>query len=293
MVDRLSQLHSLPNKISNAPNMPHIFILDLDGTIIGDCSYQCEIFNIQNILIRNKIQGINDCNKSLKQCYQSCSKLIRPDFKYFINNMRSIYPNSLFYIYTASEKSWALKEIAIIEKENNIKFNRPLFTREDCIKGSDGNLYKSVEKILPVILKKSKLNKVKNIKKLIKPNIFIIDNNPTFIDYTDNLLICPTYDYIKFNNLWDIIPNNYNTIKDLKNYISNLISEKKLYGNKGKKDIVLEKIHKWLYKKYKIINKINSKFENDTFWKDLTNIIIKNKIEVFNRKNIVIIRKLL
>ena len=44
-------------------NIPHIFILDLDGTIIGDCSYQCEIFNIQNILIKNKINGINDCNK--------------------------------------------------------------------------------------------------------------------------------------------------------------------------------------------------------------------------------------
>jgi len=274
-------------------NIPHIFILDLDGTIIGDCSYQCEIFNIQNILIKNKINGINDCNKSLKECYQSCSKLIRPDFKYFMNNMSAIYPNCLFFIYTASEKSWAFKEIAIIEKENNIKFNRPLFTRENCIKGSDGGMYKSVEKVLPAILKSAKINKIKNIKTIIKPKIFIIDNNPTFIDYTDNLLICPTYDYIKFNNLWDLIPDNYSDIKELKNYISSLISEKKAHANKGKKDKIMEKTHKWLYKKYKMINKINSKYENDIFWKNLTNIIIKNKIAIFNKKTIVKIRKLL
>ena len=274
-------------------DIPHIFILDLDGTIIGDCSYQCEIFNIQNILMKNKVHGTVDCNKSLKECYQTCSKLIRPDFKYFMNNMSSIYNNCSFYIYTASEKTWALKEIAIIEKENNIKFNRPIFTRDNCIKGSDGNMYKSVEKVLPTILKNCKLNKIKNIKLLIKPNILVIDNNPTFIDYTDNLLLCPTYDYIKFNNLWDLIPDNYSDIKELKNYVNTLVAEKKLYSKKGKKDKMMEKVHKWLYKKYRGVNKLNSKFENDTFWKDLTNIIIKNKIFVFNRKNIVMIRKLL
>ena len=271
--------------------IPYIFILDLDGTIIGDCLYQCEIFNIQNILIKNN--GKDTCNKSLKECYKSCSKLIRPDFKYFMDKMKSFYPNSSFYIYTASEKTWAFKEIAIIEKENNIKFNRPIFTRNDCIKSSDGNLRKSVEKILPVILKKNKLSKIQNIKTLIKSNIFIIDNNPTFIDYTDNLLICPTYDYIKFNNLWDIIPDNYFKIKELKNYISQLISEKKMHSKNDMKDTILEKVHRWLYKKYKVINKNNSKYINDTFWKDLTNIIIKNNIKIFNRKNIVLIQKLL
>jgi len=210
-----------------------------------------------------------------------------------MDKMKTFYPNSSFYIYTASEKTWAFKEIAIIEKENNIKFNRPIFTRNDCIKSSDGNLRKSVEKILPVILKKNKLSKIQNIKTLIKPNIFIIDNNPTFIDYTDNLLICQTYDYIKFNNLWDIIPDNYFKIKELKNYISQLITEKKMHNKNDNKDTILEKIHRWLYKKYKIINKNNSKYINDTFWKDLTNIIIKNNIKVFNRKNIVLIQKLL
>ena len=34
-------------------NAPYIFLLDLDGTIIGDCSYQCDIYNIQEIIKKN------------------------------------------------------------------------------------------------------------------------------------------------------------------------------------------------------------------------------------------------
>jgi histidinol phosphatase-like enzyme len=36
-------------------NEPYIFLLDLDGTIIGDCSYQCDIYNIQEIIKKNII----------------------------------------------------------------------------------------------------------------------------------------------------------------------------------------------------------------------------------------------
>ena len=50
-----------------------IFVLDLDGTIIGDCSYQCDIYNIDNISKKyNK--------DSLLNCYKPDSKLIRAMF---------------------------------------------------------------------------------------------------------------------------------------------------------------------------------------------------------------------
>ena len=85
-----------------------IFVLDLDGTIIGDCSYQCDIYNIDNISKKNN-------KDTLLNCYKPDSKLIRPYFKYFFTKIKKIYPNSLFYIYTASEKIWAHKEIGLIE----------------------------------------------------------------------------------------------------------------------------------------------------------------------------------
>jgi histidinol phosphatase-like enzyme len=39
----------------NNNDEPYIFLLDLDGTIIGDCSYQCDIYNIQEIIKKNII----------------------------------------------------------------------------------------------------------------------------------------------------------------------------------------------------------------------------------------------
>ena len=282
---------------------PYVFILDLDGTIIGDCSYQCDVYNIQEIirgaLVTNK-QQMNKmqlgaitrqktiCDKSLNECYKACSKLIRPFFGVFINKMKKQYPNSYFFVYTASEKSWAVKEIGIIEKQNNMKFNRPLFTRDDCIIDSSGNIKKSVAKIMPAILKSIRAPKTFDIKN----NLLIIDNNPTFIDYKDNLLICPTYNYLQFQNLWDNIPHDYQKIAELKSFVSKLISSKKIYARHHNANAqMLERIHRWLYRKYKRVNKYNATFENDTFWKDIASAIEQHNIKVFNKRIVTALAK--
>ena len=224
----------------------------------------------------------------LDNCYDMQSKLLRPHFASFMTEMKKKFPNSFFFIYTASEKTWAYKEILIIEKQNNIKFNRPIFTRDNCIKDSSGNLKKSVIKIMPQLLKSIKKPKTHSIIN----NIMIIDNNPTFIDYTDNLLICPTYDYLKFHNLWESIPHEYTKISELKHFVSKLITNKKMYvKNNPSNTIILEKLHKWLYRKYKKINKYNNKYTNDTFWLNLSTLIKHHNITTFNRKNINMLHK--
>lgn len=290
--------------VSKSYLRPYIFILDLDGTIIGDCSYQCEIYNIQEIIRKNiahskqqadKIKlGARSryraiCEQSLHNCYSSCSKLIRPYFHLFISKMKKLFPHSYFFIYTASEKTWALKEIAIIERQNKIKFNRPIFTRNDCLPDSQGNLRKSVAKILPMICKTIKCKTPDTLKN----QIIVIDNNPTFIDYTDNLLVCPTYNYLQFKNLWENIPHDYDKIEELKRYVQALIANKKIHMRTSANTdaIKLEKIHRWLYRKYKRINKNNAPFENDTFWKDLFTHIHKLNIKEFNKKTVSILQK--
>ena len=281
-------------------NEPYIFLLDLDGTIIGDCSYQCDIYNIQeiirknivlkngNIQLGNLVKYKTLCDKMLDNCYNLQSKLLRPHFTTFMTEMKKVFPNSFFFIYTASDKTWAHKEILIIEKQNNIKFNRPIFTRDNCFKDSYVNIRKSVVKILPQLLKSIKMPKTHSIVN----NIMIIDNNPTFVDYTDNLLLCPTYDYLKFHNLWESIPQEYTSISELKHFVSRLISNKKMYiKNNPANTIILEKLHKWLYRKYKKINKYNKKFENDTFWLNLATLIRHHNITSFNKRTITMLHK--
>ena len=110
----------------------YVFIIDLDSTIIGDCSYQLQLYNIAKIMNNGNRQLIN-INKILSSYYNEKSKLVRPFFVYFINKMRELYKQDVyFYVYTASSKDWANLQIKLIEKENNIKLSRPIFTREEC-----------------------------------------------------------------------------------------------------------------------------------------------------------------
>jgi hypothetical protein len=268
---------------------PYIFIIDLDGTIIGNCSYQCDIYNIMELIKTYDKKNLNKykilCEKSLNESYNEKSLLIRPHFFHFIQAMKKLYPVSYFYVYTASEKKWANKEISIIEKNNNFKFDRPLLTRDNCIIDKDGSIKKSINKILPLIKKNIKFSSTFDIKK----HLLIIDNNPTFIDYKDNLLICPTYNYVKFNNLKDVVPDDI-SCANVKNYISKLTKEQRMCRNYNNPEC-LEKIYKWLYKKCKKINKYNLRYVNDNFWKDLVILIKSHNIRQYTSKNVDMMQK--
>lgn len=267
---------------------PLIFILDLDGTIIGDCIYQTIIQNIENVAKKNKIR--TTLNKQLQESYQPQSKLIRPFFESFITNIRSHFPNSQFYIYTASEKEWATKEINLIEKTHNLKLNRPIFSRNDCILDSSGQYKKSVNKILPMIQKNNKNNI------LDQSNIIIIDNNDVFVDYNSSFILCPSYNSIHFCDAWiDLKVDSLNN-SNLKDTIDKYIYTNKIcqYDSTSKYcDEINELRHKWYYKKLKKINSINKKYKNDRFWKKLTNIIIEKKISKFDKQSMEFIRKCL
>lgn len=266
---------------------PFVFILDLDGTIIGDCAYQVIVQNIEDVAKQNKIK--TNSKDMLIDCYSQSSKLIRPYFKYFINTMKTNFSNSQFYIYTASEKSWANKEIAMIEKTHDFKFNRPLFTRDDCIVDSYGMYKKSVKKILPRIIKANKNIQIKNDK------ILVIDNNKVFIDFNNNMIECPTYNYTHFCDVWDKVDKNHIQNASMSRLISNLVVTNKACKYSNCKDADAKKIelkHKWMYKKYKKLNKMNKPFEKDVFWKRLANAIVDKNIKSFDRSSMDLLRKL-
>tara|TARA_B110001450_G_scaffold227250_1_gene226517 strand:+ start:7439 stop:8257 length:819 start_codon:yes stop_codon:yes gene_type:complete len=265
-----------------------IIVLDLDGTIIGNCCFQADLYNLQLIQKKYKIKQINS-NILLKSYYNN-SKLIRPYFLYFYNKLRHLYPKSYIYIYTASEKKWAYKEIEYIEKNLQIKFNRPIFTREDCIVNSNNEYKKLIKNILPKI-KKHLVDKDN-----IQDKLLIIDNNNTFVDYSNNFILCKTYDYIYFLDLWKHINFDYYKNKDLKQYINKFITNNKICKYMYYDDISNNKkelIYKWNYKKYKKINKKNNHELNDNFFEKITNEIINNKFKKFNNDTVTYLRKIL
>ena len=253
----------------------YVFIIDLDGTIIGDCIYQAEIYRIS--LILNKLKIKIRINEILEECYKEKTRLIRPYFRYFIEKMRENYPSSYFYIYTASEKKWAEKEIMIIEKVLNMKFNRPIFTRNDCqiiAKDDKVNIKKSIE----VIKKKIK---VKNAE------ILIIDDNDVYIDNNERLIKCVVYNHKYFCNYWEYIPLDKIGNKIVLKYLEQLIKNNRLNPIIEKKTMKEQlNYYDWLYQKCNEVNRLNKNYRNDNFWLRLTNIIIENRIKTFNSSTV-------
>lgn len=262
--------------------MTFVFVIDLDGTIIGDCVYQCEMYKIY--LILRKL-GINvKINEILEDAYKEKTRLLRPYFSYFIQTIKKHFPDTHFYIYTASEKKWGLKEIEVIEKNLHFKFNRPIFTRMECMTVQNGSKVE-YRKSIEMIKKKIKVK---------EPEIVVIDDKEVYIDNGHRQIKCECYNYRYFCNYWDYIPIAKIKNKIFLNYLTTLIDSKRLnpsYSQVTMKNKV--EYYQWLYNKCLELNKYNREYKNDNFWLKLTNIIIDNNITMMNDNSIKFIRKLL
>jgi hypothetical protein len=236
--------------------MPPTLILDLDNTIIGNITYQLLAHTLCNKVKKN-------CGM-VANCYNEKTGIIRPYFCKFIYIIREKFPDIKIYVYTASQKDWALKEIKWIEKCCNLKFDRPILTRDDCIE-MDNSYYKSIQKIS------------KRIKTLDKNNILIIDNNDVFVDCKESFIKCPDYNYISFVDLWKVLPKAMLDKQEVLTFMQKLIKEG--YINPYNVDAIGENIEQslrylhWYQKKLTIVNKINRKSYSDSFWKTLIKIV--------------------
>ena len=81
--------------------MPPTLILDLDNTIIGNITYQLLAHTLCNKVKKN-------CGM-VANCYNEKTGIIRPYFCKFIYTIREKFPDIKIYVYTASQKDWALR----------------------------------------------------------------------------------------------------------------------------------------------------------------------------------------
>jgi hypothetical protein len=164
-----------------------VFVLDLDGTIVGNVATQAFMFDLVQ-----KLKTVHCKIKLDKTELQHKLKngLVRPYFDRFIAVVKKYNPETEFFVYTASAKPWANYLIKNIEQAFHIEFNRPIFTRDQCVY-FDGEYKKSIHKVMPMIAKSLK-------KKLgthdLKYKIHMIDNTNVFPKSEQPLLLlCPTY----------------------------------------------------------------------------------------------------
>lgn len=263
--------------------LPYIVILDWDGTIAGKVDYQCMRHTLKECYKEYNIKYTK--NNKIPIAFYPESNLIRKDFIGFIKDLTIHYDNNIyFFIYTASEKLWANTEIKWVEQTHGITFQRPIFTRDDCINYA-GSYKKSIEKIFPRILRSIKVPLTKQQKtEVLNKHILIIDNNHVYVDMQEKVLLCPDYDFMVFENIYEDLESYSFNIPYINNFIVSLIKDGlmcPLFPSQSDINYLTYKRYNWLVSKCKEVTESNKKYINDYFFKKLKKLIIKNNIRYF------------
>ena len=265
--------------------LPFVFVLDLDGTIVGRVDFQSQQYILYSTLRQSGFKVAKQY--TIPPAYFPNARLVRPGLASFMKEIYTLYgQQAYFFVYTASEKSWAMQQIAWIEKTHGVKFMRPLFTRDDCIVSPGGNMRKSLTKIWPRICRALPAMSPKDRTHILEHQTLIIDNNPVFVDHTDKLLLCPTYDYMFFENMLHGIPAEARKHPNVDRLILGFINEGLLCPHvetsRNQKEVdgmrQLAKQYNWLAGKCAKISEENQQHIKDHFWSILRKLLVGNGV---------------
>jgi hypothetical protein len=271
-----------------AASLPYVFILDWDGTIAGRVDFQVQQFLLHNALRKHGFKPIKQ--HPIPPAFFPNAKLIRPGFASFVKAMRKLYPECYFFIYTASERTWAHQEIAWVEKTHQVEFARPIFTRNDCVVDSAGNFRKSVAKVFPRIIKAitkttGRAFSAKERMAILEQHTLIIDNNAVYLDRPDKMLLCPDYHYAVFENLLHGVPADARAHPVVQQTILGLVNQGYLCPLTGSQEDAMRALarqYEWLAVKCKGITQENRVYETDAFWPYLKRLITQNELRSFS-----------
>jgi hypothetical protein len=137
---------------------------------------------------------------------------------------------------------------------------------------------------------------------ILNSQMLIIDNNAVFSDHNSRLLLCPDYDYMVFENLFDGFPKDAFDHPGVQQLVLSLVNEGMMCpylkkttsakvssgGNSSQDgmDTMLEMARKyeWFATKCRTIGMMNRSHKNDIFWKYLRKLILKNNIKKLDTK---------
>lgn len=266
---------------------PLIIIIDLDGTIIGDITPQIMTYD----LVKNfKIAGykfthdLTDFRSKLK------NGLVRPYFTDFITSLSKNIPVE-FFVYTASEKSWAEMVIKNIEISHSIRFNRPIFSRQYCVYSEKEKEYKkSLSLIRPYIIRflKKKYHLSFTKQDLEKSTVIIDNTNVYHANDQKHLLICPTYNYRVPENIVSFIKQE----QYKKHYmlINNTLNKYLSLSNTSDFTVFQRDFYRYYLQFLESQIKNNTRYNHDRFWLYLRDIIITKHIRKFDETSLKYIR---
>jgi hypothetical protein len=179
--------------------LPTVVLLDLDGTLVGSvASVLCELTLLRAVAPKRVPERQWRESVVARLRYG----IIRPHVLKFC---KEVSKDVELFVYTASEHSWATVLIPCVEAALGVRFNRPIFTRNQC----DTRLKKSIRGLLPSISRALHKRWPAATLASLRDRVVLVDNTPSVMasaDETSRVILCPTYGYDYTYDVLRLVP---------------------------------------------------------------------------------------
>ena len=183
--------------------LPLVVMLDLDGTMVGRVgSLLCEydLHTSARAPGGGKTRGRKRAvPKSVRDSIVARLGwgVIRP---HLVRFCKGVGPGVELFVYTASDATWASFIVPCVEASLGVRFNRPIFTRKDCVTSHAAlGFRKSIEALKPALVRslRSRYPALRTPADL-RDRVLLVDNTPQVMAdprESARIVACPTYDY--------------------------------------------------------------------------------------------------
>lgn len=281
--------------------LPIIFIIDIDNTLIGKSVSLLKFKELNNFIRdscnRNKIDDKDEiCKITDRIWYEKMDeKFFRPYMKEFLTGIKETYKNAEFFVFSTGTNNYVKQIVGYIEKhlENKIKINKPYFSREQSFR--DENLYyikdinvydmeiiKALKKRYPKI--ETKITEVLNERTIIIDDLEVWEDDYRHIKikrYMFNTII--EFDYFLLKKIYE------------NQYLYNFVYNSEILQIEGENFYeFLFNYHLYMMNLYRKIEVDNKTEINDNEFEKLLKLIVKlknKKGNIFTKKNLTNINK--
>lgn len=219
---------------------PLVLFLDLDGTIIGDVTHLAAEKEIVAALCPGAA-----AHREMKASHVSRMRygVVRPRLDSFLRRVEQCNKGAAgsrieLFVYTASEHSWALYVTGVIEIAIGFKFNRPIFTRNNCHPIGDGTFTKTLTPLLPAVVSTLRRKGFAGLTIAgLEGRVALVDNNPTVIRTPVDrvrLIPCPTYNFVLAFDVLRLV--DIDVLQSRYEQIARILASLGMYPVPGEKD---------------------------------------------------------
>jgi hypothetical protein len=209
--------------------LPVIFIFDLDKTLIGEShdlmfEYKDFLTFISDGCKHKRFSGTKcELPTTIWNKNIVVEQFFRPHLKESLHAIKKIFPTAEFFVFSLGAREYVYDIISYLESYTGIKFNRPLFTREDSSFGDISYYMKEIkgyeDTIFKMLVRKYPKCKSEHFKSLVMQYRTVIIDDTNIWNNDIRWIQCKPYTYQPICEVDNDILHMIYTNESMKNYL--------------------------------------------------------------------------